>query len=138
MMRVLLALMVLLTLTAFAPAPFPKTQRRGAGDEITLATFQGNWKVTNMRTARANGMHEPYSWSVTHIYIEKNLWHFSYNNKPDGGRPINIDPTKKPAHFHFVNQGKDGETVNGPGLIRRVGNKVEIIYTWGTADARSR
>src|SRR5262245_4034268 len=106
MTRVLLARMVLLSLTAFAAAPCPKAQRRGAGDEITLATFHGTWKVTNMRTARANGMHEPYSWTVTHIVIEKNQWHFSYSGKHDGGRPINIDPTKRPAHFHFVNQGK--------------------------------
>src|SRR5262245_18494188 len=137
--RLLVALLALSLLPAFAPAPFPKTQRRGVGEnEISLATFQGTWRVTGMRTAHANGMHTPYQWNVTHVRITKDQWQYIENGgQPQENRLFGIDPTKKPAHFHFLNRGPGMDGVSGPGIIRCLGDKIDIIFTWGTPDVRS-
>jgi uncharacterized protein (TIGR03067 family) len=137
MSRIAAALLALSLLTAFAPAPFPKTQRRVAVTEISLATFQGTWRVTSMRTARANGAHTPYTWEVTHVRITKDQWEYMENGRSQGPRLFGIDPTKKPAHFNFLNRGPGMDTVSAPGLIRRQGDRIDIIYTWGSPEVRS-
>jgi hypothetical protein len=130
------ALLVLLGLTAFAPAPFPKSGRRGQEHEITLQSFQGRWRVTNMQSSRANGQHTPYNWNVTHIKITDNSWEFVSGNAGGGGNGliISIDPSRKPAHLNFYNRGSDN--VYGVGLIRRHEGKLQVIYTWGGENVR--
>jgi hypothetical protein len=136
-LRLGFALLVLLGLTAFAPAPFPKSGRRGQGDEITLQTFQGRWRVVNMQSSRGNGQHTPYAWNVTHIKITNKTWEFLSGNDAGGGSGliISVDPGKKPAHLNFYNRGSENN-VYGVGLIRRHEGKVQVIYTWGNESVR--
>src|SRR5262249_4926144 len=129
------ALLVLFGLTAFAPAPFPKTGRRGQEHEITLQSFQGNWRVTNMQSSRANGQHTPYNWNVTHIRVTKDRWEFVSGNSGGNFLVISIDPAKKPAHLNFYSRPGD-KNIYGVGLIRRHEGKVQVIYTWGGENVR--
>jgi uncharacterized protein (TIGR03067 family) len=125
-----LACVALLSL-AFAPAPFPKQERRGQTDEITLDTFQGSWRVTNMQTSQANGQHVPYSWNVTHIRVAKDRWTFMQRDAEVSGTYISIDHTKRPALVNFYSQADQKGVVSGVGLIRRQGPKVQVLYRWG-------
>jgi uncharacterized protein (TIGR03067 family) len=135
-LRVGLALLVVTALTAFAPAPFPKSGRRGQQPEITLDTFQGRWRVTKMQSSRANGQHTPYNWNVTHIRVTKDRWEFASGNAGgSGGLFISIDPAKRPAHLNFYNRAGD-KTIYGVGQIRRQGSKIQVIYTWGGENVR--
>jgi uncharacterized protein (TIGR03067 family) len=133
--RIGLALLVLIGLTAFAPAPFPKSGRRGQSDEITLQSFQGRWRVTNMQSSRGNGQHVPYNWNVTHIRVTSNRWEFVSGNAGGSFMTISIDPARKPAHLNFYN-GPADKNVHGVGLIRRHEGKVQVIYTWGNETVR--
>lgn len=143
MSRIILALLALLALTAFAPAPFPKNQRRNGDAALTVDSIQGLWRVTAMRTARPNGQHENYQWTVTHIRVAKDRWNWVYGEQTDpgagttSGSTFGVDPTKRPAHFHFITQNGAQSSVNGPGLIRRRAGRLEIIYTWGGETVRS-
>jgi uncharacterized protein (TIGR03067 family) len=134
-LRLGLALLVLLGLTAFAPAPFPKSGRRGQSDEITLQSFQGSWRVTNMQSSRGNGQHTPYNWNVTHIRVTNNRWEFVSGNAGGNFLTLSIDPARKPAHLNFYN-GPTDKNVHGVGLIRRHEGKVQVIYTWGNETVR--
>jgi uncharacterized protein (TIGR03067 family) len=102
---------------------------------MTLAAFQGNWRVTNMQSSRKNGQHTPYAWNVTHIRVAQDRWDFVSNNAGGNFRIISIDPSKKPAHLNF-HTGPANKTLHGVGLIRRRGAEVQVIYTWGNESQR--
>lgn len=133
MSRTWLALLALLGLTAFAPAPFLRPERRG-DDRITLEGFQGTWRVVNMQTSRSSGKHDPYSWTVTHIRVTKDRWEFMVGPQSSNTFHIGIDPAKRPAHLNFYHQ--QGGPPTGVGLIRRHGNRVLILYAWGGEKSR--
>src|SRR4051812_31327779 len=88
-------------LTAFAPAPFPKTQRGGERDEITVQTFQGTWRVAGMKRSRRDGNHLPHNWHVTHIRVQNDSWSFMQNGKSSGDYTIAITNNQKPAALDF-------------------------------------
>jgi uncharacterized protein (TIGR03067 family) len=133
--RLTFAFAVLLGLTAFAPAPLPRADRRGRS-EITLDTFQGNWRVTNMETSRANGQHTPYQWNVTHILIEKDRWSFVAGNAQVNSLYISVDGSKKPAHLNFYDRQGQKQAISGVGLIRKHGAGVQVLYRWGSEQNR--
>jgi uncharacterized protein (TIGR03067 family) len=133
-----LALIVLAGSLGFAPAPFPRPASRTKSMEISLAAFQGTWRVANMQTARSNGQHEPYRWEVTHIRIEKDMWTFMTGARPGNSFPIAIDGTKKPAHLNFLARGGKGnkDSITGVAIMRRHGSQIQILYTWGGEASR--
>ena len=134
--RLAFAFAVLLGLTAFAPAPLPRQERRGQSAEITLTTFQGNWRVTNMQTSRANGQHTPYQWNVTHILIEKDRWSFKSSDSTVNSLFISVDSTKKPAQLNFYDRQGPNQPISGVGLIRKHGPGVQVLYRWGNEQNR--
>jgi hypothetical protein len=130
--RTAVVLLAVLGLTAFAPAPFPRTQRQGPSPEITLQTFQGRWRITSLVTSCANGQHVPFSWPATHVRISGNRWDFLNNDSLIDSRNLSIDPKKKPAHLNFTDDVR-----KGVGLIRRQGAQVQVMYTWGDEASRA-
>lgn len=139
MSRIAVALFALLALTAFAPAPFPKTQRSTSTNDITLDSFQGTWRIVSLDTVGTGGTRERGGWDFTHVRITRTRWDYLTKQQlyEAEGRRFALDPTKKPAHFHFVEQSGP-QTITGPGIIRRKGNVVEIIYHWGEPGTRCR
>jgi uncharacterized protein (TIGR03067 family) len=134
--RLLIAVIALAALTAFAPAPISRPKReRGSGDEISLQTFQGMWRVVSMqRTSRA-GNHPPHKWEVSHIRIRDDRWTFmEANNVESTSYRLKVDGTKQPGQLDFFWTGPGNIDTTQPfmvGVIRRKGNMVEIIYLRG-------
>ena len=129
--RLAVALLAVLAGAAFATAPLHK-QRRGSDEEISIATFQGTWRVAGMMHTRKDGKFTPYHWNVTHIKVDGKSWSFQDQSGNGNKYTITIDNTKKPAAFlDFWNGEPDGGKAPGQGIIRRKGGVVEIIYVFG-------
>jgi uncharacterized protein (TIGR03067 family) len=129
--RLGIALFVLLGLTAFAPAPFHKPERRGQPPEITLETFQGRWRVVNMQISHSNGPPTPYPASYTHVRVLRDRWTFMVQHTEGVSQSIAIDHRNKPPFLTFYDWPKRAENVGGVALIRRQGAQVQIAYRWG-------
>ena len=54
MRQVLLALVTLMGVTAFAPAPLPRRER-GLTSGITIKDIQGTWRVVGIEEKQAGG-----------------------------------------------------------------------------------
>lgn len=135
--RLLFALLVIALLTAFAPAPFPRSGRRGDTDTISLKSLQGVWRVTRSEQSQKDGSYQPYRTTLTHIRIEEDQWCFSSHEKLVNRFSLAVDGTKKPAWLTFYPKGKARHTTEGVGIIRRTGRAFQILYTWGGEPVRA-
>src|SRR5438045_3648411 len=98
--RLLIALLALIGLTAFAPVPFPKRDRR-AGDALDLKELQGYWRVEKAEKTD-KGTYRVVPDPVTHILIEKDTWVFMQGKgKRSNEYRILVDSTRKPVWFTF-------------------------------------
>jgi uncharacterized protein (TIGR03067 family) len=134
--RILLALLAVAGLTAFAPAPFPRPKRdRGSGDEISLQTVQGTWRVVSMQRTSRDGKHMPHKWAITHIRIRDDKWTFmEANNVENTSYRLKVDGTKQPGLLDYYSWMDNNANVKQSvmvGAIRRKGNMVEILYLPG-------
>jgi uncharacterized protein (TIGR03067 family) len=131
--RVVLSLLALLSLTAFAPAPFPRA-RRGGG-EVSLASLQGNWQVVSVNLVLAEGRRGRFKLPWYDVIITGNKW--TYCDDPEGKLPnygdtlpIVVNNKRRPATFDFQYE-KGNEGTFGPGIIRQKGDVVEIVFAVG-------
>jgi hypothetical protein len=127
--RLATGLLLLIGPLAFAPAPLPRRERVRQTGEITLASFQGSWRITKRLTLHANGLHTPSASPVTHIRIAGDRWTFMTGRGEGNTLLVGIDNTKSPAHLNFYRGGN--KALHGVGLIRRHGRGVQVLYTWG-------
>src|SRR5262249_21144878 len=134
--RLGLALLLVFGLTAFAPAPFPRSGRRGQTDEITLESFQGRWRVVNMQLSQSGGPPTRYNASYTHVRVIQDRWTFMVQDTEGVNQAIVIDHRNKPPFLTFYDWPKRGENVSGVALIRRQGAQVQIAYRWGSETTR--
>src|SRR5262245_3010612 len=102
-MRIAVALLAVVTLTAFAPAPFPKVRRNS--DTTTLLTCQGTWRVEHLQVVGNQGQLTKTEWGVSHVRITEDRWSLLNNDSvvADVYR-ITIDPSKSPAHIDWVSR----------------------------------
>jgi uncharacterized protein (TIGR03067 family) len=128
-------LIVLIGPAAFAPAPFPKTQRRGQSDEITLQSFQGRWRVVRMQLSQSGAPPIPYRSSYTHARVVQDRWTFMVQQTEGVNQTIVIDHNNKPPFLTFYDWPRSSN-VSGVALIRRVGHQVQIAYRWGGVENR--
>ena len=133
--RLAVALLAVVAGAAFAPAPLPR-QRRGSDEDISIATFQGTWRVAGMMHTRKDGKFTPYNWNITHIKIDGKTWKFQDEKSGSGNNyNITIDNTRKPAaYLDFWNGEPASGRAPGQGIIRRKGDVVEIIYVFGNRE----
>jgi uncharacterized protein (TIGR03067 family) len=132
--RSIAALLALAGLTGFAPAPLPRQTRHGDPNLISVATFQGKWRVAGMVSTRRDGKHQPYTWQVTHVRVEGKTWTFlDKQGATSASYTITIDNARKPAaYLDFWNgDPQPGGSPPGCGIIRKRGGLVEIIYVFG-------
>jgi uncharacterized protein (TIGR03067 family) len=127
--RLLIAVLALGSLTAFAPAPFPRARRDR--DTLNLNTFQGLWRVVSMKQTQAGGQLNAINWHITHIQVEKDVWTFlQQGSKPNATYYLTLDTSRKPGTIDWHNAR--GGAVTMMGLIRRSGDTVEILYLAST------
>lgn len=131
MNRIVLASLALCCLTAFAPAPFPRTGRTTGSAGLNVESLQGTWRVVSMRRTRSNGQHQDHKWDTNAIRIQKEQWGFGTNGNVSNTYTFAIDASRTPATIDWYTEGAKGGGVRGMGIIRRVGKRIEIVYYFG-------
>jgi uncharacterized protein (TIGR03067 family) len=125
--RLVVALVVLVALTAFAPAPFPRT-KRGEDADFNLAQFQGLWRAEKFETAWQGGRLSGHGWDSTQVRIENDRWTYLDNGRFGSAYQIRLDTSKSPVTIDFINVGSKTDESCMLGIIRRVHGKVEILF----------
>jgi uncharacterized protein (TIGR03067 family) len=139
MIRVVAALIALLALTAFAPAPFPKAARRGGGgDQISLQHFQGKWELVRIEWIAPNGKRSEFKIdSVTVAFrVKGDQW--SYLDKGDVVKltyTITVQEGRGATAIDWLSTGEQGEKLPPfmLGLIKRDGDTVQILGQMGAS-----
>jgi uncharacterized protein (TIGR03067 family) len=121
------AVLVALMMTAFAPAPFPRREARG--DSLTLKDLVGDYRAISLVQTGTQPNGAPLSSGVTHVSITTTQWIFNKNSGPTT-YDLQVDHAKKPVEMNFMYVGQ--KEPYGRAIVRREGNKLRIIYNWGT------
>jgi uncharacterized protein (TIGR03067 family) len=126
--RLVLAFLVLLGVTAFAPAPMP---RRGQSKEDSLSVkgVTGDWKVISLWRYGPNGSiaYRIDAWKL--IRIQDGKWMFcTLDNgvKPSTTYVLRIDGSKRPATIDFLRGNEAKPWMMG--IVRFRGDKLEVLY----------
>jgi hypothetical protein len=147
MRRVVLCIVALVGVTAFAPAPLPRSSRLG-DHEVSLRTLRGKWWIVSLERAHENGKTYPVrSCPFTEVTIDGNRWAFDGSFpilRPHGDEvaaptsvPIAIDNSRSPAVIDFGDvNGEQGRLALG--IIRRDGDRVELVFAFGDPDPAKR
>jgi uncharacterized protein (TIGR03067 family) len=137
--RTIVALLALTALTAFAPAPVPRSKRDLDRDGIDMRRFQGTWKVISMEIVQPNGgLHRLPDWGergTTGVRVSEDRWTYLVNGRDSSSYLMNVEPGDKPAAINwYVGQQKDNPGMVG--IIRRKGDRVTILYYATTPSQR--
>jgi uncharacterized protein (TIGR03067 family) len=134
--RLIVAVVALSGLTAFAPAPLPRA-RRARGPDFDLARFQGLWKVATVETVTRRGKYAEDGWGATQVRVQGDKWTYFERGQRNASYRIRIDPTKAPATIDFFHlDDKEGRPYVF-GLIRRKEGGIEILFSSMTLGQRA-
>lgn len=128
MRRLLLAVIALGLLTAFAPAPFPRTSR-GPRDEMSLRFCQATWEVVDHEYYTRDNVKSKSPWSVSHVRISGSRWTLLERGQERGSYTIAVDGTTKPAQIDWFPLEQPNAATLWRGLIKREGDRVLILYS---------
>jgi uncharacterized protein (TIGR03067 family) len=141
MRRIVVALLAVFVLTAFAPAPFPKPGRRGdSNTAISVPLFQGKWKVESFDIYQQGGQKRRSSF-VDHIRVRGNAWTLFNQGDSENATYTIVIGASRPATIDFYSGKVEVKAETRPsmfGLIRRDGNTVQILYAWAQGQNRPR
>jgi uncharacterized protein (TIGR03067 family) len=130
--QIALALMIVLGLTAFAPAPFPRAERRAGKDRLDLDAIQGVWEAVSIDEMRDGRLHR-VSWPVRRIYVRGKRWGFDQDG---GGFYVTLDASRRPSTIDF----RDGPGQNGPtgisGVLRWHEGTLQMLYVFTQPETR--
>jgi hypothetical protein len=145
--RLLVALVALIGLTAFAPAPFVKPDRKRDRDEgDILGKLQGTWSISSKVRMGPNGILSKYSTSQK-LQIEKDAWQLTSAGMGKGGkgggvavkmpaRPlykIEIEPSGYPREFKVKrNLAKGSDYMVG--IVSVEGDTARMLYRLAVAN----
>src|SRR5262249_61525494 len=107
-LRLLASLLVLFGLTAFAPAPMPRTAKSDR-HAVSLQRMTGDWRVVSTWRYGPNGQIAYHIDAWSEIRIRDGQWHFHYaseRGKPAPLYDLVIDGTRQPATIDFVRPGE--------------------------------
>lgn len=131
--RLLAALAVVGCLTAFAPAPFPRTERKvKEGDDLSL--LQGTWKVVSYDRpglkVKGGGVVKFRS-VITNVRIEKNQWSFmrELNGQlsPTVTYEMKIDPKANPRKMDLT-RDLSGSKYRLRAIYKLEGSQLKVLY----------
>jgi uncharacterized protein (TIGR03067 family) len=122
--RVVLSLLAVLGVTAFAPAPFPRTERRGAEARLDLNAIQGVWAAVSIDVMQ-DGKLQRIPWGVRRIYVRKDRWGFDQDG---GDYYVTLNASRRPVTIDFrTAPGEKGQTAIS-GVLRLQGDTLQIVY----------
>src|SRR5687768_13543605 len=104
MARVLLAMLAVMSLTAFAPAPFPKAQRRDVAG-ISLESLRGTWRAVKFESITPQGGRSEIGLWFQQVRVQDDQWFYIANGKENPSYRIVVDGAKKPATIDFYSRG---------------------------------
>jgi uncharacterized protein (TIGR03067 family) len=126
--RLIVALIAVAGLTAFAPAPLPRPQRRGGAEGVSLPQVQGQWRVVAFDEITGPGNQKRNVIWFRGVRIKGDELAYTNPDGKDAHPPfrIVINNSRKPAHMDwFQGNAKDPVFI---GLVRRQGNRFTILY----------
>jgi uncharacterized protein (TIGR03067 family) len=130
--RVVVSLVAVLGVTAFAPAPFPKTERRNAEPPLGLNAIQGVWAAVSIDEMQ-NGKLQRISWGVRRIYVRKDVWGFDQDGS---GYYVTLNSSRRPVTIDFRSSpGENGQTAIS-GVLRLQGDTLQMLYVFTQPDTR--
>src|SRR5262245_53928231 len=106
-MRHTLFLAALLSL-AFAPAPLPRPERRGGGEDgVSAARLQGTWAITKLESTTKTGLVNMGDY-LKEVRIESDRWSFIYRQagNPPVVYSLAVDGGRRPATFDLLVAGQ--------------------------------
>jgi uncharacterized protein (TIGR03067 family) len=127
MSRIAVALVALVGLTAFAPAPRPREDRNQG---LRLADIQGTWEVTSYGFIRPGKGHEPAAWIKAIRFKGDQLTFVTLDGNDRLSYRITIDPRQKPAALDLYWAGDPpglGPAMHG--VIRQQDGQIEFLYS---------
>jgi hypothetical protein len=127
---VFLVALAAVPVAGFAPAPFPRPRRDEACSDIDR--FQGTWQVVGYRVW-TNGVKQARTSWATSVAVNGNQWTLVWRHWYLASHQIKIDSSKgrtrkQPCRIEGLSPAGNGEVI-WRGLIRRAGDKVEIILS---------
>lgn len=136
MLRPVTALLVLLGLTAFAPAPLPRLRARS--DSVSVEALQATYAVVRKESIKENSQKSLFDSGIKNIRIQGDNWTlFDVGGRQLGSYSITIDTNARPARIEWYNLGKPRE---GPplwtGLVKREGEHLLVSYASGDTVSR--
>src|SRR5205809_956375 len=105
--RLLFGCLILLGVTAFAPAPFPRSGRARLA-AVAVEQIQGIWTILKLEMTDDKGGMTDQGNYLAEIQIVNQRWNFVYrnpNNQPVGYL-LAIDATRTPAAIDLTLQGQ--------------------------------
>lgn len=124
--RLIVLLVLVSGTTAFAPAPLPKPPRRGGTNDVSIASIQGDWRVTSFDTIGPNNQKTNVKWFQGVRFKDNQIIYLLEGNKEYTPFRIALDAAKRPATIDLF----QGEAQNPVmfGIVRRMGNRFSILY----------
>lgn len=132
--RIAVAALVLFGLTAFAPAPLPRKERRGGPPSVDLKAIQGVWTAVSIKEVQ-NGRWQDIGWGVRHVYVRNNVWGFDSDGT---GFYVTLDPSRRPPTIDFRSSSGTGGATAITGVLRLQGDTLQMLYVFTQPDTRPR
>jgi uncharacterized protein (TIGR03067 family) len=133
MNRVIVALVALVGLTAFAPAPLPRPPLLARGDHISLRHFQGKWHQVRIENIEPNG--ERKEWknaNVVAVRVKGDQWiYLGPNDRVNATYTLTVQEARGPAAIDWYSGGNKGQLPFMLGLIKRDGDTIQVLGKMG-------
>jgi uncharacterized protein (TIGR03067 family) len=109
-----------------APAPLPKTPRRGDPDTVSIAAMQGDWRVDKFTMITGpNNQGQNVKWFQGVRVKGENMCYLVGNNQEQQQMRIVLGASR-PVTIDFMTGG--GQNASMIGIVRRKGNRMDILY----------
>jgi uncharacterized protein (TIGR03067 family) len=119
-----------MTLTAFAPAPFPRSRPRSDRAALSLKELQGLWQVVRRESVTSDeNLPVQETRATSSVLIHGSKWaSFDIEGLEMSRYTIAVHASARPARIEWSLAGKCGE-VKQPwvGLLRREGGYVQVL-----------
>src|SRR5262245_2943370 len=135
--RLIVALIALAGLTAFAPAPLSRPPRRGDPNLITVNNFQGDWRAVSFDYVGQNDRLSPIGLWFQGVRVKGDNWIYLVDGRESTSYRITIDNGRPAAIDYYEIDGNKARAPGMIGLVRREGSRVTILY-YGSGQPRPR
>ena len=138
MTRFVITALAVSCLTAFAPAPFPRSVR--LDDRISYPALQGKWRVVSAARGGKDGQRatkNPFDGltieGATCVFDRPFSYRTPYSQEDLFSVPLVLDGTRRPVAID-LGIASDETVLLARGIIRRKGDQLVIVLTFGGGD----